>query len=58
MKQVISSAEVWDDVLEAIGLDRDKDEPLMKMVITLEVGKTVIVESVKHASREVDDGGY
>lgn len=57
MKQVISSAEVWDDVLEAIGLDRDKDEPLMKMVITLEVGKTVIVESVKHASREVDNGG-
>ena len=49
---IINSKDAWDDVLKAIGLDRDIDEPLQKLVVTLEVGRPVVVEQVKYASRK------
>ena len=52
MKKLVLSDHVWDKVLEALGIERDKDEPMMKMTITLECRQPVVVEQKKYVRDE------
>ena len=48
--KVIKSNDVWDDILRALKMERDVDEPMLSMTITLENDMPVIVTQTKYAS--------
>ena len=48
--KIIKSNDVWDDVLRALKMDRDTDEPMLSMTIVLENDMPVIVTQTKYAS--------
>ncbi len=52
--KVIKSNDVWDDILRALKMDRDIDEPMISMTIVLENDMPVVVTQAKYASNSED----